>query len=124
MSSGVLIALRQLGPPLNLGNTEPGTPSITIQQGTVVSIPVGSTRQLTVVAENIASPNYSWSSDDELVATVDANGLVTAIGEGTCIITVSESTESVSDAITVNVRTVSGRTIVTTTIIHTVTSIT
>ena len=31
--------------------------------------------------------SYIWSSDDENVATVDKNGKVTAVGEGTCSIT-------------------------------------
>ncbi len=49
----------------------------------------GSKAQLTVTAtSNYAlNPPVTWSSSDESVATVDANGLVNAVAGGTCTIT-------------------------------------
>ncbi len=45
-----------------------------------------------------------WTSSDETVATVDENGLVTAIGDGTATITVTaKDDETLSDSCTVNV---------------------
>ena len=41
----------------------------------------------TVLPSNASNPKVSWSSSNEAVATVDANGLVTAVGSGTCTIT-------------------------------------
>ena len=38
-------------------------------------------------ANSIAGVEFTWSSDDESVATVDASGLVTAVGNGTATIT-------------------------------------
>jgi uncharacterized protein YjdB len=35
----------------------------------------------------VANPTVTWSSSQESVATVDANGVVTATGEGTATIT-------------------------------------
>lgn len=60
------------------------------------SMTVGATAQLTAQSvrngENIASApalpiSYAWASGDESVATVDVNGIVTAIGEGNTTIT-------------------------------------
>ena len=52
---------------------------------------VAETLQLTatVEPEDAANQKVSWSSDDETVATVDADGKVTAIAEGTATITVT-----------------------------------
>ena len=52
------------------------------------SLSVGGTVQLsaTVSPANATDKTYEWSSDDETVATVDADGLVTALKIGTCTI--------------------------------------
>lgn len=54
---------------------------------------VGSTEQLSadfiIPDQTVEDLTISWSSSDEKVATVDNNGIVTAIGEGTATITVS-----------------------------------
>ena len=52
------------------------------------SLPVGGTVQLsaTVAPANATDKTYEWSTDDETVATVDADGLVTALKIGTCTI--------------------------------------
>ena len=48
----------------------------------------------------------TWTSSDESVATVDANGLVTAVAEGTTVVTAtSNATPSMSDSCVVNVTT-------------------
>ena len=49
----------------------------------------GSTTQLTatVLPEDATDKSVAWSTNDETVATVDGNGLVTAVAPGTAIIT-------------------------------------
>jgi uncharacterized protein YjdB len=50
---------------------------------------IGDTFQLvaTILPENTTDKTVTWSSDDESIATVDENGLVTAVSLGECIIT-------------------------------------
>ena len=43
----------------------------------------------TVLPENADDKSVTWTSSDETVATVDENGLVTAVGKGTVTITVT-----------------------------------
>ncbi len=52
---------------------------------------------------NASNPEVEWSSSDTSIATVDENGLVTAVGQGTCTITVTSSyyVHSASATITV-----------------------
>ncbi len=56
-----------------------------------LSMLVGSTQQLVaaVIPENATDKNVTWSSDNETVATVDANGVVTAAAPGSATITVT-----------------------------------
>ncbi|WP_407267904.1 Ig-like domain-containing protein [Radiobacillus sp. PE A8.2] len=56
-----------------------------------VDLTVGEDTQLTasVTPEDATNQNANWSSSDETVATVDDTGLVTAIGEGNAVITVT-----------------------------------
>lgn len=58
---------------------------------TSTRLSIGSSEQLiaTVKPENATDKNVVWSSDNEDVATVDATGNVTAIGEGNTNITVT-----------------------------------
>lgn len=73
----------------------------------------GGTQQLTVDAyrknEKVQSTEdapltYLWSSSDESVATVDEDGIVTAIGEGYCQITCTlKENPNVTDACGINV---------------------
>ena len=50
---------------------------------------IGDTFQLiaTILPDNTTDKTVTWSSGDESIATVDKNGLVTAVGLGECIIT-------------------------------------
>lgn len=83
----------------NLDSTKYATKSITVQAIPVTSISVSpstlefdelnDTEQLTVTVlpATASNKNVTWSSSNTSVATVDANGLVTAKGSGTCTIT-------------------------------------
>ena len=64
--------------------------SVTLNE-TTAEVTVGETLQLTatVAPENASNPTVTWSSSDDAIATVDANGLVTAVAAGTAIITAS-----------------------------------
>ena len=69
---------------------------------------VGQTGQLTptVSPANATNPNVNWSSSDLAVATVNATGVVTAIGEGTAMITASSDDASdVTESVNVTVNT-------------------
>jgi len=61
-------------------NNCPGSP---ILEGNTVDL------DETISPSNATNQNVSWSSDDTNVATVDANGVVTATGVGTATITVT-----------------------------------
>lgn len=60
-------------------------PTLTIEQANV-SIAVGETAQLNATVQG-ASQTITWTSSDESVVTVDANGVVTAVKAGTATIT-------------------------------------
>ncbi len=106
----------------------PGTKTVTVSYGgktatydiTVSAIPVtgitlntneaeievGQTLQLTatIAPENATNKEYSWSSSDEDVATVDENGLVSAIAAGPAIITVTTTDGRKTATCTVTVK--------------------
>ena len=67
----------------------------------------GETLQLTatVTPDNAANKNVTWTSSDSKVATVDENGLVTAVANGTAIITVTteDGGKTTTAEITVNI---------------------
>jgi len=73
--------------------------SITMQPGDNVQLTA------TVAPTNATDKNVSWSSNDETVATVSDAGLVTAIGEGTAIITVTTEDGELTAACNVSVAT-------------------
>ena len=89
---------------------EPETPvkltSITLNKPTT-TILVGKTETLTVetvTPDDAADKTITWSSDKTAVATVDDNGLVTAVAVGTAIITATAKDGSgVTDQCTVTV---------------------
>ena len=81
--------------------------SITLNQSTL-AINAGSTSQLTatILPANVANTAVIWSSSDTNVATVDENGLVTAVASGTCTITCAAADGSgvtVTCAVTVDI---------------------
>ncbi len=71
-----------------LGGMPPA--GVTLDQN-MVDLKVGSTVRLTasVAPYEATEKSVNWSSSDTSAATVDKNGLVTVVGEGTAIITVS-----------------------------------
>lgn len=62
-------------------------PTINIEQANI-SLTVGETVTLNATVQG-ASQTITWTSSDESVVTVDANGVVTAVKEGTATITAS-----------------------------------
>lgn len=62
-------------------------PTVTLDK-TALTLPVGGTGQLTAAAEP-AGDALTWASDNPAAATVDANGLVTALASGAARITVT-----------------------------------
>ena len=66
----------------------------------------GGTVQLTaeITPSDATDKNLNWTSSNTDVATVDANGKVTAVGEGTCTITVKTRDGSVSATCTITVK--------------------
>lgn len=65
---------------------------ITLKQGNGIHIDAGVNGQIVAA---------SWSSDNTAVATVDASGYVSAVGQGVCLITGKVSTQTVRIQVTV-----------------------
>ena len=65
----------------------------------------GTTKQATATIEpsNAADQNLTWSSSHEGVATVDQNGLITAVREGTATITAFNEASELMGSITIRV---------------------
>jgi hypothetical protein len=84
--------------------------TIEILNGDSISIQSGNSVQLNVVVKNNGveeEAQVSYSSSDESIATVDENGLVTGVNDGSALITVSlVDDNTVSDTISVTVETV------------------
>jgi uncharacterized protein YjdB len=70
-----------------------------------LAMEVGETFTLEPVVQpaNAASKNVNWSSDDDEIATVNANGTVTALAEGISVITVTTRSGTFTDFCTVTV---------------------
>lgn len=81
---------------------------VEILNGTNMTIQAGSTRQLSVEARNgvdIIDLPLVYESSNEAIATIDENGLITSIANGTTTITAKlKDAPSVSDAITLTVQ--------------------
>ena len=77
---------------------------------TELSLPVGSSEQLTATVAPAEADNKSvtWTSSNPAVATVDASGNVTAVGTGTATITVTTADGGKTATCTVTVRSNSG----------------
>jgi hypothetical protein len=71
-----------------------GQALVTVMGNTTV--PPGNTSQLTATTWNGADDAYTWTSSDEVVATVDDTGLVTGMGVGTATISATGSTSGLS----------------------------
>ncbi|MBE7089423.1 MAG: hypothetical protein E7362_01305 [Clostridiales bacterium] len=70
-----------------------------------VDLEVGETYQLmaTITPTNATNKNLVWSSNDESIVTVDANGNVTAVGEGSTAIFVESADGRVKVGCVINV---------------------
>ena len=76
---------------------------ITLDQ-TSLTMNSGTTAQLTAsITPETAFASIIWTSSDENVATVDANGLVTAVAGGSCTITATTSGSQKTATCTINV---------------------
>ena len=86
---------------------EPARPAtVTVSPATADLTALGTTVQLTAEVRDqnarvMAGATVTWSSGDTSVATVDASGLVTAVGNGTATITASGGSASGSAVVTV-----------------------
>ncbi|HEX7927047.1 MAG TPA: Ig-like domain-containing protein, partial [bacterium] len=94
----------------NSGDSGKTLQSVSVSPMVTVPIPVGLTQQLAASAyysdgtgEDV-SEGVMWASDNESIATVDSNGLVTAVGAGEVTITASFS-GTMSSGTTVTVST-------------------
>ena len=86
------------------GKAEVKTPTISLST-THKELLLGEETYLTVTGENIEGYTLTYRSDNEKVATVSGNGLVTAVGEGSATITAEywkEDAESVSATCTIS----------------------
>ena len=93
------------------GVTEPPTPpsvaSVQVSPSQL-SLPAGETRQLSVTLRDAAGSvltgrSVMWSSSDGDVATVDLNGLVTAVAIGAATITATSERKTGSAAVAVQI---------------------
>ena len=70
-------------PPVEVSSVSLSEESLTLTEGGTASLTA------TVLPENADNKEVDWSSSDSGVATVDANGLVTAVAAGSATITVT-----------------------------------
>ena len=84
--------------------------TVTPSSGTLTT--VGETLQLTagVLPENASNRNVSWVSSNTNVATVDQTGKVTAVANGTAVITVTTQDGSITATANITVNIVSNNT--------------
>ncbi len=82
---------------VNIGYTEVQTPTVAVTDiklnKSSTTLKPADTLQLTatITPNNATNKTVTWSSADQLVATVDTNGLVTAVGVGKTVITATTS---------------------------------
>ena len=79
--------------------------SLDIEEESILLEHEGETKQLTVIVkpDDIIDYTIIFESSDESVAIVDDNGVVTAIGEGTCMIIVKNEDGTLEDSCVVEV---------------------
>jgi len=90
---------------LKLKITDPNAPTaVTINEGAEGTLNVGETLRLTATVSPAAAPqDVAWASSDSAVATVSADGLVSAIGAGSAAITATTGNKlRATFALTVN----------------------
>lgn len=88
--------------------TDPVAPTSFTLSDSVISLIIDGTKQLSIasVSPSDASKNVTWSSSNSSVASVGSNGLVTAKGVGSAVITATSVLDSnISSSCTVNVST-------------------
>ena len=87
------------------GPATPAIAAIAVSPSEVTLEALGATGQLEATARDqngsTLSARFSWTSSDTAVVTVDANGLATAVNNGTA--TVTARSGSVSDSVTITV---------------------
>ena len=85
--------------------SDPGpVPVIRIDAPALVTLRKNSTLRLGVVIIPVdATPKISWSSSNPAVASVDENGLVTAISTGTVVITAKTEYGALSNIVTIRI---------------------
>ena len=76
---------------VNIPEEKPEIDKVTLAAGKETLTKIGETTQIDVKLEpaNAKDQKLTWKSSDESVATVDENGKVTAVGNGTATITVT-----------------------------------
>lgn len=79
--------------PLTVTNPSETVSGITLTP-TAATIQIGKTQQLTATVTPTGTSAVSWSSNNEAVATVDQNGLVTGLKAGTATITATATEDS------------------------------
>lgn len=77
--------------------------SLSLSKSDFTLFSAGATWQLKAKAEP-AGGEQTWTSSNEKVATVDEKGLVTAVGAGSAVITVTDESTKLSASCTVRVR--------------------
>ena len=76
------------------------TPTVTITNGETAEMKTGDTLQLNVVTKDVEG-SVEWSSSDTTKATVNANGLVTAVAKGE--VTITAAVGEVKDTIKITI---------------------
>ena len=82
---------------------------VSLSPGADTLVALGDTLRLSAEALDanghpVEGAQFTWTSDDEAVATVDADGLVTAVGNGEASVTASTESAAGSAAVTVEQR--------------------
>ena len=78
--------------------------SIEAEKETLTKIGESTELKVKIEPENADAQKLIWKSGDEMIATVDENGKVTAIGNGTVIITVTTEDRKNTASITITVK--------------------
>lgn len=102
LSAANLISVEQVTP---VSEIDLGANQIQLEVGTNAS---NTSYQITPVASNVSNPVFTFQSDDESIATVDDNGLVTAVASGNAVITVGIVGRSEKATLRVRVQTNNG----------------